>query len=135
MKIKHLMPKARKKPVISNYRFLCALLYIIENGCKWRALPEKYGKWYTIYMRFNRWSKNGVLEKIFKELQNMNIIDNRTDVLCLDSTYIKVHPDAAGALKKWKTKHRTIKGRLNDKNTSVQYIREVLTCFSFISRQ
>ena len=104
------MPKARKKPVISNYRFLCALLYIIENGCKWRALPEKYGKWYTIYMRFNRWSKNGVLEKIFKELQNMNIIDNRTDVLCLDSTYIKVHPDAAGALKKVENKAQDDQG-------------------------
>ena len=51
-------------------------------------------------MRFNRWSKNGVLEKIFKELQNMNIIDNRSDVLCLDSIYIKVQPDASGALKK-----------------------------------
>lgn len=43
-KIEHLMPKARKKPTMSNYQFMCALLYIIENGCKWRALPKKYGK-------------------------------------------------------------------------------------------
>ncbi|MBQ2175118.1 MAG: transposase, partial [Alphaproteobacteria bacterium] len=39
----------RKPPEISNYQFLCALLYMIENGCKWRALPKKYGKWHTIY--------------------------------------------------------------------------------------
>ena len=75
-KIEHLMPIPRKPPEISNYQFLCALLYMIENGCKWRALPKKYGKWHTIYMRFNRWSKNGT-----------------------DSTSIKVHPDAAGARK------------------------------------
>jgi len=99
-KIEYLMPKARKPQVVSNYKFLCALLYIIENGCKWRALPDEYGKWHTVYMRFNRWSKNGTLERIFEELQNMNVIDNRTELLCIDSTFIRVHPDAAGALKK-----------------------------------
>ena len=40
-KIEHLMPVARKPATISNYQFLCALLYIIENGCKWRALTTK----------------------------------------------------------------------------------------------
>lgn len=98
-KIERFMPIARKKPSISNYQFMCALLYIIENGCKWRALPKKYGNWHTIYMRFSRWSQNGTIQKIFEELQGMNIIDNRTDILCLDSTSIKVHPDAAGARK------------------------------------
>ena len=98
-KIEHLMPISRKPPKISNYQFLCALLYIIENGCKWRALPKKYGKWHTIYMKFNRWSKNGTIQKIFEEMQNLNIIDIRTDTLCIDSTSIKVHPDAAGVRK------------------------------------
>lgn len=31
-KIEHLMPKQRKKSTISNYDFVCALLYIIENS-------------------------------------------------------------------------------------------------------
>ena len=84
-KIEHLMPIPRKPPEISNYQFLCALLYMIENGCKWRALPKKYGKWHTIY--------------IFEEMQKLDIIDVRTDTLCIDSTSIKVHPDAAGARK------------------------------------
>ena len=93
-KIEHLMPIPRKPPEISNYQFLCALLYMIENGCKWRALPKKYGKW-----RFNRWSKNGTIKRIFEKMQELNIIDVRTDTLCIDSTSIKVHPDAAGARK------------------------------------
>ena len=50
----------------------------------------------------------------------MNIIDNRTDMLYIDSTYIKVYPDAAGALKKWKTKHRTFKRRTDNEDTSMQ---------------
>lgn len=32
-------------------------------------------------------------------MQKMNIIYIRSDVLCIDSTSIKVHPDAAGARK------------------------------------
>lgn len=93
------MPIARKPAEISNYQFLCALLYMIENGCKWRALPKKYGKWHSIYVKFNRWSKNWTIQKIFDKMQKMNIIDIRSDVLCIDSTSIKVHPDAAGARK------------------------------------
>ena len=93
------MPIARKPAKISNYEFMCAMLYIVENGCKWRALPKKYGKWHSIYMKFNRWSKNGTIQRIFEEMQELNIIDIRTDTLCIDSTSIKVHPDAAGALK------------------------------------
>ena len=89
----------KKKSTISNYDFMRALLYIIENGCKWRALPKEYGNWHTIYVRFNRWSKNGTIDKIFEELQNKNIIEIRTEIICLDSTSIKVHPDAAGAEK------------------------------------
>jgi len=123
-KIEYLMPKARKPQVVSNYKFLCALLYIIENGCKWRALPDEYGKWHTVYMRFNRWSKNGTLERIFEELQNMNVIDNRTELLCIDSTFIRVHPDAAGALKKKReAKHRTFAWRFDNKNTLVQQLK------------
>ena len=34
-KMEYLMPVARKKPTVSNYQFLCALLYIIENGIQY----------------------------------------------------------------------------------------------------
>ena len=48
---------------------------------------------------YKRSSKNGTIDKIFEELQNKNIIEIRTEIICLDSTSIKVHPDAAGAEK------------------------------------
>ena len=93
------MPVPRKRPTISNYDFMRALLYIIENGCKWRALPKEFGNWHTIYTRFNRWSKNGTIDRIFEELQRKNIIEIRTEIVCIDSTSIKVHPDVAEELK------------------------------------
>jgi transposase len=99
-KIEHLMPVQRRKAEIENYDFLCAILYIIENGCKWRALPKEYGNWHSIYVKLNRWSKNGTLERIFEALQNEGVICVETSIVCLDSTTVKVHPDGTGALKK-----------------------------------
>lgn len=62
-------------------------------------MPNEYGNWHTIYVRFNRWCKNGVIDRIFEALQEENIIEIRTEIICIDSTSIKVHPDAAGARK------------------------------------
>ena len=70
----------------------------------WRALPKEYGNWHTVYVRLNRWSKNGVLERVFAGLQTEGIIEVRVKFICLDSTTVKVHPDACGALKKTENK-------------------------------
>ncbi len=48
----------------------------------------------------NRWSKNGVLSRVFVALQTEGIIQINVEVVCLDSTSVKVHPDGTGALKK-----------------------------------
>ena len=98
--IEEYFPKQRGNVVVDNLNFVNGLLYIIENGCKWRALPAEYGKWHTIYVKFNRWSKNGVIERIFTALQERDIISIKTTIVCLDSTSVKVHPDGTGALKK-----------------------------------
>ena len=103
-KIAKYLPVQRGNVKISNLQLINALLYVMENGCKWRALPEKFGKWHTVYMRMNRWSKNGALERVFAGLQSEGIIEVRVKFLCLDSTTVKVHPDACGALKKTENK-------------------------------
>ena len=36
---------------------------------QWRGLPARFGNWHTIYTRMNRWSKNGVLDRVFEQLQ------------------------------------------------------------------
>ncbi len=99
-KIAESFPKHRREAVISNLEVLNALLYVLENGCKWRALPEKYGNWHTIYVRMNRWAKNGVLQRVFAKLQETGVIPIEGKILALDSTCAKVHPDGMGALKK-----------------------------------
>jgi transposase len=93
-------PRQRGNVRVSNYDFVNAILYIVENGCKWRALPKEYGDWHTIYVRMNRWSKNGTLRRLFEALQAENIIQIKMEAVCLDSTTVKVHPNGTGSLKK-----------------------------------
>jgi transposase len=99
-RIKGYLPIQRGNVKTENLTFIRALLYVAENGCKWRALPPEYGNWNSVYKKVNRWAKAGVLERVFAALQKERIITISIKVLALDSTSIKVHPDAHGALKK-----------------------------------
>ena len=35
------------------------ILYRMRTGIQWRDLPEKFGRWNTVFRRFNLWSKKG----------------------------------------------------------------------------
>ena len=99
-RIKDSLPVQRGNVSLSNLQFLNAVLYVAEHGCKWRGLPKRFGNWHTIYTRMNRWSKSGVMDRIFEKLQLEQIVRIRIEAFSLDSTSVKVHPDGTGALKK-----------------------------------
>lgn len=94
------LPRQRGNVKVTNLQFLNALLYVAEHGCKWRGLPKRFGPWHTIYTRMNRWSKSGVLDSVFEQLQREQLVHIRIEAVSLDSTTVKVHPDGTGALKK-----------------------------------
>jgi transposase len=100
------LPVQRGNVRISNLQLINAVLYVAENGCKWRALPPEFGNWNTIYVRIRRWAEKGVLDRLFIALQEHQLIRISVDCLSLDSTSVKVHPDGTGALKK--TDHRLL---------------------------
>ena len=99
-RIEACMPRQRGNLSMTNLAVLNAILYVAEQGCKWRGLPRRFGVWHTIYTRMNRWSKNGVLDRIFEQLQREQIVRIKIEAVTLDSTIVKVHPDGTGALKK-----------------------------------
>ena len=116
-KIEKYLPRQRGNVSMSNLQLINAILYVTENGCKWRALPKTYGNWHTIYVRMNRWSKSGVLQRVFEVLQVEGIIKIKVEAVCLDSSSVKVHPNGTGALKKWKTVRRPIPRRTYHENS------------------
>ena len=98
--IEDCLPRQRGNVSLTNLQVLNAILYVAEQGCKWRGLPKRLGRWHTIYTRMNRWSKAGVLDRVFGRLQHARIVRIKIEAVSLDSTSVKVHPDGAGALKK-----------------------------------
>jgi len=100
VQIEHCLPTQRGNVSLSNLSVVNAILFVAEHGCKWRGLPKRFGNWHTIYTRMNRWSKSGVLDRVFEELQRAQVVRIKIEAVSLDSTIVKVHPDGTGALKK-----------------------------------
>lgn len=103
-RIEAFLPRQRGNVSHDNLNVVNAILFVAENGCKWRALPKRFGNWHTIYTRMNRWAKAGVLDQVFAQLQRQQLIRIKIEAVSLDSTIVKVHPDGTGALKKTEPK-------------------------------
>ena len=99
-RIEPYLPVQRGNVEIDNITFVNAILYVVENGCKWRGLPKQFGKWNSVYQRCRRWARSGVLQKLFITLQKERIIAINIEIIAVDSTSLIVRPDAHGAIKK-----------------------------------
>lgn len=71
------------------------ILWIAHTGAPWRDLPERYGRWNSVYKAFAKWQEQDIFEKIFTELN----IDADMQDLSIDSTSCKAHQHSAGAKK------------------------------------
>jgi len=86
----------------SCHRFFAAILWMARTGAQWRALPERYGKWNSVYTRFLHWCEKGVWQR----LHDAFVDDPDLEHLLLDSTIVRAHPCAAGAPHKKGAKER-----------------------------
>ena len=100
------LPVQRGNVRVSNLHGLNAILYVAEHGCTWRGFPDRFGRWHTLNTRMNRWSKNGVLTRVFAHLQKDQLVRIKPEAVSPDSTIVKGHPDATGARKQ--TGHRPL---------------------------
>ena len=75
--------------------FLEALHFFAVHNITWRALPERFGRWNSVWKRFDRLSKAGVFEDFFAMLAGLS--NTAHLVQMFDSTIIRAHVSAAGA--------------------------------------
>ncbi len=72
------------------------ILYRMRTGCPWRDLPPEFGKWNTVFRRFNEWAKKDIFNLIFKLLSEYS----DTEWLFIDGSIVQVHQHSAGAASK-----------------------------------
>jgi transposase len=83
-----------RKPAVSDYHVFCAILYVLRTGIPWRDLPEDFGYWHTVYLRFKRGSDSGLWWRVLTKLQHERRV--LLPVVIVDSTTIQVHRHGSG---------------------------------------
>ena len=85
-------PSDPGRTAIDNRLFVEAVLWIARTGVPWRDLPDTFGNWNSIFVRFSRWSKGGVWDRLFAAMAD----DPDFEYIMIDSTIVRAHQHAAG---------------------------------------
>ncbi|MGW2786629.1 IS5 family transposase [Streptomyces populi] len=86
----------------SHRRVINGILFRERTGIPWRDLPERFGRWKTVYERHRRWSADGTWDRILHAVQADADAEGRIDwsMVGVDSTSCRAHQHAAGARRK-----------------------------------
>ena len=80
------------------YDIFCAILYLLKEGCTWRALPHDYPNWQNVRYHYDIWAKpndDGVslLDKVLRKLVEMERQENnrsaQTTMVIVDSKSVQ----------------------------------------------
>ena len=58
-----------RPPSVDLREVVNAALYVLHEGCRWRALPHDFPAWETVYWYFARWTDDGTLVRIQDEVR------------------------------------------------------------------
>jgi transposase len=89
------------RPSLDHRQVLNGILWVLRTRAPWRDMPERYGKWTTVYSRFQRWSKNGIWDRLFEQMQSIKDREGLVDweIHFVDGSVVRAHKHAAGAKK------------------------------------
>ncbi len=58
---------------VDGRRVISGIMHMLRSGGRWKDCPTAYGPYTTIYNRWNRWSRQGVWERIFYALTGSTV--------------------------------------------------------------
>lgn len=93
-----LAKKRTHPPAYDLYDIFCAVLYLLKEGCTWRAIPHDFPKWQNVRYHYDHWAKkdeNGVsdidraLQALVELEREVEGRDPHTTMLIVDSKSIQ----------------------------------------------
>ena len=102
--IRHCLPSQSKvrrgRPWADHRQVINGILWVLHTGSPWRDVPERYGKWQTVYNRFRRWINENLWDRIYDKLIGQADAIGRIDrsLWCVDGTIVRAHRSASGML-------------------------------------
>ncbi len=85
------MESKRGRPPLAIAIVLEGILFVLTEGCTWRAINQPEASWNAVYQYYRRWCRTGLWGKILAELGD----DAVGTLRFLDATHVKVHGDGA----------------------------------------
>ena len=92
-------PRNRRGRPRSHRQMLNGLLWLLRTGAPWRDLPrERFGPWQTVWRRFDRWRREGTLERLKEVLLSRLNRSGELDweLWCVDGTSVRASRAAVG---------------------------------------
>ena len=74
-----------------NRRFVEAVLWIARTGSPWRDLPDEFGHWHRVYVRYSRWGKKGTWAQLLSSVSDVPDLE----YLMVDGSIVRVHQHGA----------------------------------------
>lgn len=91
-----------------------AILYVVDNGIKWRALPADFPPWPTVYKRFTAWEKAGATHLLLAGLgERVRLAEGRVptpSAAVIDSQSVRAAP-TVGQLSRGYDAGKKVNGR------------------------
>jgi transposase len=104
----------RGRKASNDQLFLEAMHFFTLENVRWRALPDRFGHWNSVWKRFDRLSKAGVFEAFFDTLASMSASAHLIQMF--DSTVVRAHVSAAGAKGAGRSGAGSFQRRVHDEN-------------------
>jgi putative transposase len=88
------------RPWNDHRRTLEGIVWRFRTGSPWRDLPSEFGAWQSVWERHRRWSTDGTYVRMFAAARASQPVGGRSlqELLSIDSTSVRAHQHAAGAL-------------------------------------
>ena len=67
------------------------ILFVLTEGCSWRAIDRPQARWNSVYQYFRRWCQRGTLQKVLTQFGP----ELAPGWHFVDSTHVKVHADGS----------------------------------------